>query len=188
MKGRELTTHEVSSKLILITSGYAGYKERLHHALSLVLVAEDGAWRWQAFSSQEREYKYTTFRDYLKRWSQFGIEDLKRLFTDDAQILTLLEKADTGQHGGDRKSEYFKSSNTTLDNPDRGKAYTLRRLEKDAPSLFQKVLNNELSANAAAIVAGFRKKPSPYDQLVKAWEKASDQEREEFLSLIQQDL
>jgi hypothetical protein len=38
------------------------------------------------------------------------------------------------------------------------RAATLSRLKKDAPELFDRVLNKELSANAAALEAGFRKK------------------------------
>lgn len=36
--------------------------------------------------------------------------------------------------------------------------YTLDRLERDAPDLYDAVLRDELSANAAAIQAGFRPK------------------------------
>jgi hypothetical protein len=39
--------------------------------------------------------------------------------------------------------------------------YTLKRLKRDRPDLFQQVLGGALSANAAAIEAGFRKKPKP---------------------------
>ena len=37
-------------------------------------------------------------------------------------------------------------------------AYTLARLKRDRPDLAAKVIKRELSANAAAIQAGFRKK------------------------------
>jgi hypothetical protein len=39
-----------------------------------------------------------------------------------------------------------------------GKAYTLDRLSKENPELYQSVVNGDLSANAAAIAAGWRKK------------------------------
>jgi len=39
------------------------------------------------------------------------------------------------------------------------KSYTLSRLNRDYPKLYSRVLAGELSANAAAIKAGFRKKP-----------------------------
>lgn len=49
---------------------------------------------------------------------------------------------------------------TVIDGPERGntKAYTLSRLKRESPELFQAVCDGELSANAAAIKAGFRKK------------------------------
>jgi hypothetical protein len=39
------------------------------------------------------------------------------------------------------------------------KAYTVSRLKRDRPDLFEKVVAGELSANKAAIEAGFRRKP-----------------------------
>lgn len=41
------------------------------------------------------------------------------------------------------------------------KAYTCERLSKVAPELFEEVKAGRMSANAAAIQAGIRKKPSP---------------------------
>lgn len=61
-------------------------------------------------------------------------------------------------HGGDRKSEEFRNqgSNTTLKG--RGAGYQTRRLERDRPDLAARVKAGDLSANAAAIEAGFRPK------------------------------
>jgi hypothetical protein len=42
----------------------------------------------------------------------------------------------------------------------------------------------ELSAHAAAIEAGWRKKPTAFDTLASAWKKASAEEREQFMKLI----
>ena len=42
---------------------------------------------------------------------------------------------------------------------DRGVTYTLRRLKRDRPDLLDRVAAGELSANAAAVAAGFRKVP-----------------------------
>ncbi len=64
------------------------------------------------------------------------------------------------------------------------RAATLSRLKKDAPELFDRVLNKELSANAAAIEAGFRKKLTPMDIIKFNWKKLSEVERTEFLSWI----
>jgi hypothetical protein len=40
------------------------------------------------------------------------------------------------------------------------KSYTVSRLKRDRPDLFGKVVAGELSANKAAIEAGFRRNPS----------------------------
>ena len=61
------------------------------------------------------------------------------------------------QHGGDR-SKGEQGDNVTLlrgNNP----TYALKRLKRDRPDLAAKVIAGELSANAAAIQAGFRKQP-----------------------------
>jgi hypothetical protein len=74
-------------------------------------------------------------------------ETIKRLLYTDAEALAAFEAAIVGKHGGDRGDS--KSDNITLE---RGtsKAYTLRRLAKDAPELFEEVKAGRLSAHAAA--------------------------------------
>jgi hypothetical protein len=54
------------------------------------------------------------------------------------------------------------------------KAYTCERLMRDAPELFAEVEAGRLSANAAAIAAGIRKKPSQAEIAVKAFRKAEN--------------
>lgn len=61
------------------------------------------------------------------------------------------------KHGGDRKTKE-QGDNITLTERGTDQTYTLRRLLRDAPELFAKVESGELSANAAAIKAGFRSK------------------------------
>ncbi|MDP9477192.1 MAG: hypothetical protein M3R38_16195 [Actinomycetota bacterium] len=51
-----------------------------------------------------------------------------------------------------------KADSTTTRFIDRGASYTLRRLKRDHQDLAEKVVSGEISANAAAIEAGFRKK------------------------------
>jgi hypothetical protein len=69
--------------------------------------------------------------------------------------------------GGDRQSESKSISDNITNGPvDRGtsKAYTVSRLKRDRPDLFEKVVAGELSANKAAIEAGFRRKPFPWSR------------------------
>lgn len=67
------------------------------------------------------------------------------------------------------------------------RAYTLNRLSREAPELFERVLNKELSANAAAIEAGFRKKQTPIEIIKFNWKKLNEVERQQFLSWINND-
>jgi hypothetical protein len=53
----------------------------------------------------------------------------------------------------------------------RGRDYDLARLARDCPDLAERVAAKEISANAAAIEAGFRTKRTPYEQAVWLVEK-----------------
>lgn len=66
------------------------------------------------------------------------------------------------------------------------RADAIRKLEKDAPELLEKVEAGELSAHAAMCEAGFRKRPTPLDNLQKAWKKASEEEKSVFLAWIEE--
>jgi len=66
-----------------------------------------------------------------------------------------------------------------------GKTYTLRRLARDRPDLLDRVEAGELSANAAAIEAGFRSKPSPADVVAKMLPKLSREELERVADMIE---
>lgn len=85
---------------------------------------------------------------------------------DDADTLRMFEEACTGKHG---TNQYTKvdSDNVTIQ-PTRGntRAYTLRRLAKDRPDLYAKVVAKEMTANAAAIEAGIRKVKTPMERVM----------------------
>ncbi len=73
------------------------------------------------------------------------------------EVTRLLHEA-LPDHGGDRIEQGY---NITLpEENERGtsQSYTLRRLRRDRPDLADKVIEKELSANAAAIEAGFRER------------------------------
>jgi hypothetical protein len=82
-----------------------------------------------------------------------------------------------GRHGGNRKSEEakkYQDRNPILKR--RGRDYDLARLRRDRPDLAERVEAGEVSANAAAIEAGFRRKPTPYEQVLKLLPKLTDAE------------
>ncbi|MEO1979145.1 MAG: hypothetical protein ABGZ24_01350, partial [Fuerstiella sp.] len=85
---------------------------------------------------------------------------------DDAKTNPLLKKA------GPPPVEERNGSDTTI--KDRGQTYTLRRLARDHADLLARVRAGELSANAAAIEAGFRPKTATFnvedlDKALTAW-------------------
>jgi hypothetical protein len=94
--------------------------------------------------------------------------------------------------GGDRRSEDFNSNNITIDKTpspppaDRGtsKSYTLNRLRREHAELFERVVAGELSANAAAIEAGFRKVKTPLEQVMALIPKLTEGERQEVLECL----
>lgn len=60
----------------------------------------------------------------------------------------------------------------------------LRRLRKDRPDLHEQVLADEISAHAAMVAAGFRKKPDPVTVIKREWRKATEEQRHELMEWI----
>jgi len=88
---------------------------------------------------------------------------VEAVIKDDPECLTMYREAMKGQEGGDKTSKEPTCNNITGDSQPNAitgtsKSYTLSRLERESPELFDSVCSGELSANAAAIKAGFRKK------------------------------
>ena len=95
---------------------------------------------------------------------------IRRLLRDNPEVLAMFEEAIAEKHGGDRRSEAAKPSikidNVKLDNQGGNSLpYTVRRLEKTRPDLFEQVKAGQLSANQAAIKAGLRKVKTPLEQI-----------------------
>lgn len=68
--------------------------------------------------------------------------------------------------------EHLKEKRNTIQG--NSKAYTCERLSKVAPELFEEVKAGRMSANAAAIQAGIRRKPSPLEVCVKNFCKSDN--------------
>jgi hypothetical protein len=64
------------------------------------------------------------------------------------------------------------------------RASTLERLARESPHLHTAVAAGELSANAAAIQAGLRKKPSAFAQVKRLVPKLTPMERRELMALL----
>ena len=103
---------------------------------------------------------------------------IEALIRDDAEVLAMWREAMKAQ-GKRNLPDNVKE--VTAGN---SRAYTVSRLQREAPELFAQVAAGTISANAAAIKAGFRKKPTPLELLRAIWAKASNTDRETFIQEI----
>jgi hypothetical protein len=144
-----------------------------------------------------------TFREFIEAPPLRGLgeklEDIERLIADDAESLVRLrELVVAGRGNPTGNNQYGNGDNVTIstdlfDKPEPSKpqaergnsrAYALTRLKKERPDLFDRVAAKELTANRAAIEAGWRKVPSALETLQRAWKKASSEEQRQFLEWI----
>lgn len=125
---------------------------------------------------------FDSFEAYVTDKTHHGmattVERLEHLCRDDNSVLTMLDAA--------TQRPAHRPSGGTVDNvngsrPDgNSKQAALRRLRKDRPDLLERVVSKELSANAAMIEAGFRKRPTALQRAKAAYSKLSEKEQQEF--------
>jgi hypothetical protein len=109
---------------------------------------------------------------------------IEAVIRDDAEVLAMWEKAMQIKPGPKKHDNSFDTVKGTNASTGNSRAYTVSRLQRESPDLFAKVAAGEMSANAAAIKAGFRKRKTPLDQLRAAWGKANPLERATFVEEI----
>jgi len=116
---------------------------------------------------------------------------IERFLADAPNVLTRFRREMTRARGGDRRSEAFRNNNVIYEKPVQGnsRSYTVARLEREAPELYERVCNGELSAHAAAIKAGFRKPPAtPLEKVMRELHRLDgeelDQVREEIERIL----
>lgn len=121
--------------------------------LLLFFVSDAAESQWLGFQDRESYLRDGLGLDpSLVEWA---LEGLKR--TDPEAAVTFDQAVVLGRHGQHgRGRPKDRDSNTT--SIGRGSEYTLARLRRDNPELAELVEQGELSANAAAIKAGFRER------------------------------
>lgn len=123
---------------------------------ALVSTIESGAWREFMVEETGEIVHYDRFADFVTTQPLeglgFTVDLLRNLCRDDIEALDALDQATANHVGrpcnGDESLPLKPSTESTPG--------TLRRLRKDAPELHARVLQGELSPNAAAVAAGFR--------------------------------
>jgi len=118
-------------------------------------------------------------KEPMEGWGE-NPDRIEGLIKHDPEVLVLWREA-MKQESGTRNDllNNIREVNPTIAGTSR--SYTVSRLQREAPELFAQVVAGTLSANAAAIQAGFRKKPTALEMLLKAWKVATDDDRRLFL-------
>jgi hypothetical protein len=139
-----------------------------------VLVTE--AWRERIHRG--KTYRNGSFLEFITAKPMQGCgwppEKVEALIKDDAVILAEWREATTANKG---KPEVNHDNVMIKARQGNSRAYMLTRLKQQKPELFKRVTRGEMSANAAAIEAGFRKKPSALDKIRKLLPKLTAEER-----------
>jgi hypothetical protein len=130
-------------------------------------------------------YRFDRFEDFVAAQPLAGLgADLAKLEAicgDDPDALVMLRKAVVApkhKHRGDADNIRISDGHGT------SRSYTLARLQQHRPELYERVKAGELTANAAAAVAGFRKKPDTFRSAQRLWAKMIPQERDAFEDFI----
>ena len=170
-----------------LDSGLRGSEHNLTTvANTIVVVLRDEAWRERRIRTGEI-VRCESFLELLTAPPLHGFgedpQKVEALLKDDAEALRLFRTAVTAARG--QPSKERKHSNRII-KPRQGttRAYTLTRLQKQAPAFYQRVIAGELSANAAAIAAGLRRPKTTLEQLHHWWKKATPDERASFLQAV----
>lgn len=110
-------------------------------------------------------------------------EKIEAVIREDAEVLTLWRDAmkEQGRRNdlGDNITQVKRQPRGT------SRAYTLDKLKRQRPDLYEQVVEKQLSAHAAAIEAGFVKTKTILQQLEHWWGKASAKDRQTFLRTVQ---
>ena len=143
-----------------IGSGSNYLLRTLPHAITLIIKQE--LWRGRTDKDGNEFKSFREFCEYRIIWGlEIEYDKLRTYCSVDEECTRLLNEIEPalGEHGnriGDENSRN-RVGNTKSVNDGYDSTYALRRLKRDHPELAQAVINGELSANAAAIKAGFRK-------------------------------
>lgn len=162
------------------------------HGLSLIpklltRIIRDELWREFYCEPVQEVVRHESFEAYVTDELPTGLGTTVRFLLhvcrDDSEAEDAIDKATKNDPGPPEGNHNAAKDKTTLDNIQDSKAPTgtsrqaaIRRLRKDRPDLHAEVIAGNLSAHAAMVSAGFRKKPTPDDQCVKAFLRADRRE------------
>jgi len=161
-----------------------------------------GAWLDRLDPRQGKRFQFSAeqFLEFIKRpvpdGLQTDVETIRRFIADEPEVAVLFEQAITRTSGGPNnphgcvgkpREEKNNLDNIKVDSvptypTGTSSAAAIRRLAKDRPDLLEEVKAGKVSPHRAMVQAGFRKVPTPYEVMCRAWLKATKEERDRFMS------
>jgi hypothetical protein len=171
----EIEKGQLASLTVQCLSEGAGAISRFPKMLKKVI--EERVWEHRVYHG--REYRLPNLRALITEKPMAGWgEDPKKieaLIKDDPEVLPMFREA--MKHQGER-GNFVDNVNEVIGRPDGNtRAYTLTRLQKDNPEIYEEVKAGKLTANAGAIKAGWRKTATPMEIIRKQIPKLTQEER-----------
>ena len=120
----------------------------------------------------------------LRRLARDHPDIMRRLIQDDHKAVDLFDQARQNPPSLHTSNALYNIQGNTAPTGTSLDA-TIRRLRKHHPELHARWLAGELSANAAAIEAGFRKRSTPLQQVERLFAKLSKAERRKLWRKLQ---
>ena len=158
-------------------------------------LLREGMWR-EFVTPMRQTVTYERFEDFVVTPPTKGlgasVDLIRRIVKDDAEALTMLTEALRNPEGGDKRSEAARTT-VYIGHSDRPAGNTkeraLRKLRTSAPELHADVLQGRLSAHAAMVQAGYRKRIAsvplnPTDAAATLRRLFTDQQWQEFAELV----
>jgi len=137
------------------------------HGLSAVpghirKIIEEEMWQDRIVQATGERARYDDFTEFVADSPPDGlgtdVDMLKRMCEEDDEALRLLREEVTDDPGRPEKGAKKSDNVTSKDSRGNRKDYTLDRLAREDAELYERVVEGEMSANQAAIEAGFRDK------------------------------
>jgi hypothetical protein len=162
-------------------------------------VLQDEMWKNFVVESTEEKMKFSSFEEFVCHPLPQGmggtLRAIRRLCADHTDVLGMIEAACDKTEGRPKTSEEKtlynvqgnnESPKTDLAPTGNSSSAGIRKLQKHRPDLFEVVAKGDKSVNAALIEAGLRRPPpTPLETMQKAWNKASQEDKDEFLQWIE---
>jgi hypothetical protein len=150
-------------------------------------IIKTGAWKqWRWVGSC---FKQKSLKEYLTIPPPNGVgielDTVEKLIADDPEAFALY-RAEMVAPKGINQHTKEDNDNISILQPGHGTslAYTLDRLKRERLDLFEQVKAKQLSANAAAVEAGFRRKPTPFEIIVRQLPRLTAEEREQLINKL----